>query len=361
MEKASRLTQKHLLLHTTTDKHGVPPTKRLFKVATLDPIPEFIGPWGRFGDPGQPRLTMCDSIFKLCLLNNWSLKKWVPAILLIARRGSESGEVRFERNLQTNSGVDWERAHKDDAPNVKDFANLDRVLSIMASFEDVESFLAVHTPPDDLIRTYLKQEGRVMEDLDHPDKVYKVVKALYGLHQAPRAWYETLANYLLGNGFKRGKINQTLFMKKQKEDILLVQVYVDDIIFVYNKESLQQKEDGIFISQDKYVAEILKKFNYTDVKSMIGSLMYLTTSRPDIIYLKGKPTLGLWYFRDSPFELVAYTDSDYAGATQDRKSTTGGYLLTKGFDAGRFQYMVSSIGMLNPSNVYISLCLCKVL
>ncbi|GJV00876.1 putative ribonuclease H-like domain-containing protein [Tanacetum coccineum] len=243
------------------------------------------------------------------------------------------------------------------------------------------------------------------KDPDHPDKVYKVVKALYGLHQAPRAWYETLANYLLSNGFNRGKIDQTLFIKKQKGDILLVQVYVDDIIFgSTNKElctgfeklmkdkfqmssmgeltfflglQVQQKEDGIFISQDKYVAEILKKFNYSDVKSastpvdlekplvkdgdaddvdvhlyrsMIGSLMYLTASRPDIMfavcacarfqvtpktshllavkrifrYLKGKPTLGLWYSRDSPFELVAYTDSDYAGATLDRKSTTGG-------------------------------------
>ncbi|GJY85191.1 putative ribonuclease H-like domain-containing protein [Tanacetum coccineum] len=104
------------------------------------------------------------------------------------------------------------------------------------------------------------------------DKVYKVVKALYGLHQAPRAWYETLANYLLGNGFKRGKIDQTLFIKKQKGDILLVQVYVNGISLVYNTARLQviQKEDGIFISQDKYVAEILKKFNYTDVKSMNG-------------------------------------------------------------------------------------------
>ncbi|GJU81454.1 putative ribonuclease H-like domain-containing protein [Tanacetum coccineum] len=252
------------------------------------------------------------------------------------------------------------------------------------------------------------------KDPDHPDKVYKVVKALYGLHQAPRAWYETLANYLLGNGFKRGKIDQTLFIKKQKGDILLVQVYVDDIIFgSTNKElctafeklmkdkfqmssmgeltfflglQVTQKEDGIFISQDKYVAEILKKFNYTDVKSastpvdlekplvkdgdaddvdvhlyrsMIRSLMYLTTSRPDIMfavcacarfyvtlktshllaikrifrYLKGKPTLGLWYSRDSPFELVAYTDSDYARATQDRKSTTGGcQFLDRGRD-----------------------------
>ncbi|GJS17011.1 putative ribonuclease H-like domain-containing protein [Tanacetum coccineum] len=274
------------------------------------------------------------------------------------------------------------------------------------------------------------------KDPDHPDKVYKVVKALYGLHQAPRAWYETLANNLLGNRFKRGKIDQILFIKKQKGDILLVQVYADDIIFgSTNKElctgfeklmkdkfqmssmgeltfflglQVQQKEDGIFISQDKYVAKILKKFNYTDVKSastpvdlekplvkdgdaddvdvhlyrsMIGSLMYLTASRPDIVfavcacarfqvtpktshllavkrifrYLKGKPTLGLWYSRDSPFELVAYTDSDYAGATQDRKSTTGGYLLTKGFDAGRFQYLVSSMSKEIGTPRYISL------
>ncbi|GKE43883.1 hypothetical protein Tco_1471167, partial [Tanacetum coccineum] len=71
------------------------------------------------------------------------------------------------------------------------------------------------------------------------------------------------------------------------------------------------------------------------------------TSRPDIIYLKGKPTLGLWYSLDSPFKLVAYTDSDYARATQDRKFTTED-LLTKGFDGGRFQYLVSSIGILNP-------------
>ncbi|GJT07052.1 putative ribonuclease H-like domain-containing protein [Tanacetum coccineum] len=68
------------------------------------------------------------------------------------------------------------------------------------------------------------------EDPDNPDKVYKIVKALYGLHQAPRAWYETLAKYLLDNGFHRGKIDQTLFIKKQKGDILLVHVYVDDIL-----------------------------------------------------------------------------------------------------------------------------------
>nr|GEY08396.1 putative ribonuclease H-like domain-containing protein [Tanacetum cinerariifolium] len=243
------------------------------------------------------------------------------------------------------------------------------------------------------------------EDPDHPDKVYKVVKALYGLHQAPRAWYKTLATYLLENGFPRGKIDQTLFIKRQKGDILLVQIYVDDIIFGFNNKDLckafeklmkdkfqmssmgeltfflglqvKQKQDGIFISQDKYVAEILRKFGLTDRKSastpidtekpllkdpdvedvdvhtyrsMIGPLMYLTSSRPDIMflvcacarfqvtpkashlhavkrifrYLKGKPHLGLWYLKDSPLNLVAYLDSDYAGASLDRKSTIGG-------------------------------------
>ncbi|GJX00427.1 putative ribonuclease H-like domain-containing protein [Tanacetum coccineum] len=223
------------------------------------------------------------------------------------------------------------------------------------------------------------QGHRQEEGIDYEEVfAHVVVKALYGLHQAPRAWHETLANYLLGNGFKRGKIDQTLFIKKQKGDILLVHVYVDDIIFgSTNKElctgfeklmkdkfqissmgeltfflglQVQQKEDGIFISHDKYVDEILKKFNYTDVKSastlvdlkkplvkdvdaddvdvhlyrsMIGFPMYLTASRPDIMF-----AVCLWYSRDSPFDLIAYTDSDYAGATQDRKSTTKD-LLTK--------------------------------
>nr|GEZ05120.1 hypothetical protein [Tanacetum cinerariifolium] len=102
------------------------------------------------------------------------------------------------------------------------------------------------------------------KDPDYLDNVNKVVKALYGLHKAPRAWYETLANYLLDNGFQRGKIDQTLFIKKQKGDILLVQVYVDDIIFGLQ---VKQKQDEIFINQDKYVAKILRKFGLIDGKS----------------------------------------------------------------------------------------------
>nr|GEZ89234.1 putative ribonuclease H-like domain-containing protein [Tanacetum cinerariifolium]GEZ90684.1 putative ribonuclease H-like domain-containing protein [Tanacetum cinerariifolium] len=86
------------------------------------------------------------------------------------------------------------------------------------------------------------------EDPDHPDKVYKVVKALYGLHQAPRAWYETLAKYLLGNGFHRGKIDQTLFIKRQNGDILLVLVYVDDIIFGSTKNELCNEFERLIVT-----------------------------------------------------------------------------------------------------------------
>nr|GEV94679.1 ribonuclease H-like domain-containing protein [Tanacetum cinerariifolium] len=156
------------------------------------------------------------------------------------------------------------------------------------------------------------------EDPDHPDKVYKVVKALYGLHQAPRAWYETLATYLLENSFQRGTIDQTLFIKKQKGDILLVQIYVDDIIFgATNKDlcksfeklmkdkfqmssmgeltfflglQIKQKKDGIFISQDKYDPDG-EDVDVHTYRSMIGSLMYLTSSKPDIMFACKKQTV----------------------------------------------------------------------
>ncbi|GJR56161.1 putative ribonuclease H-like domain-containing protein [Tanacetum coccineum] len=315
------------------------------------------------------------------------------------------------------------------------------------------------------------------EDPHFPKHVYKVVKALYGLHQAPRAWYARLSTFLLKHNYRRGTIDKTLFIKKNSRDIILVQVYVDDIIFGSTKKAwcdefevlmkgefemsamgeltfflglqVKQKPDGIFISQDKYVQDMLKKFDMESVRtattpyeaskpkskdepddavnvhlyrSMIGSLMYLTASRPDIMfavsacsrhqvtpltsnlnavkkifkYLKGQPKLGLWYPRDSPFVLEAYSDSDYAGSHGDRKSTTGGCqflgrrliswqckkqtivatssteaeyvaaanccgqvlkihtdenvadLLTKAFDGPRFNYLVVHIGMLNP-------------
>ncbi|GKB88789.1 putative ribonuclease H-like domain-containing protein [Tanacetum coccineum] len=196
------------------------------------------------------------------------------------------------------------------------------------------------------------------EDPDFPDRVYKVEKSLYGLHQAPRAWYETLSTYLLDNGFQREKIDKTLFIKRHKGDILLVQVYVDDIIYGSTKKELCnafEKFTEVKTASTPMETQkpLLKDEDGEEVdvhmyRSMIGSLMYLTSSRPDIMfavcawaryqvnpkvshlhavkrifrYLKYQPKLGLLYPKDSPFDLVAYTDSDYARASLDTKSTT---------------------------------------
>ncbi|GJS61193.1 retrovirus-related pol polyprotein from transposon TNT 1-94 [Tanacetum coccineum] len=238
----------------------------------------------------------------------------------------------------------------------------------------------------------------------HPDKVYRLKKALYGLKQAPRAWYDELSNFLVFEGFSKGSIDQTLFITKHREDTLLVQIYVDDIIFGSTNPKLSkrfgklmhskfdmsmmgelkfflgiqihQSPRGIFINQAKYAQEILKKHGMTSCdsigtpmatkhldadlsgtpvdqtkyRSMVGALMYLTASRPDIVhatcycaryqakptekhlttvkrifrYLKDSINMGLWYPKDTGFELTAFSDSDHAGCLDSRKSTSGG-------------------------------------
>ena len=241
-------------------------------------------------------------------------------------------------------------------------------------------------------------------DPGFPNHVYRLDKAFYGLKQAPRAWYETFAQFLLENGFTRGTIDKTLFYINKGNDLLLVQIYVDDIIFGSTNDKLCQKfsklmqsryqmsmmgelsyflglqvkqtDDGIFINQSKYTKNLLKIFNIlesssastpmdtatkldqyqgvevdvTSYRGMIGSLLYLTASRPNIMYstclcarfqaqprephlttiermfryLKGNPDLGLWYPRESDFNLIGYSDADFSGCKVDRQSTSGG-------------------------------------
>ncbi|KAJ9535875.1 hypothetical protein OSB04_un000963 [Centaurea solstitialis] len=242
----------------------------------------------------------------------------------------------------------------------------------------------------------LKEEVYVSQPegfVDHtkPNHVYILDKALYGLKQAPRAWYDHLSNALLDNGFYKGKIDPTLFIKTEGDDILLVQVYVDDIIFGSTNSDMctwfsdlmttrfemsmlrelsfflglqvLQKPDGILINQSKYIGDLLKRFHMDTssvaktpmasgtligadpkgkpvdqktYRAIIGSLLYLTASRPDIMfatcfcarfqanpkeshmmavkrilrYLKGTPNRGLWYPKESGFELVAFSDAD---------------------------------------------------
>ncbi|GJQ95148.1 retrovirus-related pol polyprotein from transposon TNT 1-94 [Tanacetum coccineum] len=256
----------------------------------------------------------------------------------------------------------------------------------------------------------LKEEVYVAQpdgfvDPDHPDKVYRLRKALYGLKQAPRAWYDELSKFLISKGFTKGIIDPTLFKIKYGEEILLVQIYVDDIIFGSTNPKflkcfeklmhgrfkmslvgemkfflglqIHQSPRGIFINQAKYTLEILKKHgmekgqsigtpmatkikldadlsgepvDQTDYRSKIGSLMYLTSSRPDIVqavcycvryqarptekhlkevkrifrYLRGTIHMGLWYPKGSGFELTAFSDADHAGCLDTRKSTSGG-------------------------------------
>ncbi|GJY70943.1 putative ribonuclease H-like domain-containing protein [Tanacetum coccineum] len=183
-------------------------------------------------------------------------------------------------------------------------------------------------------------------DPKYPKKVYKVVKALYDLHQAPRAWYATLSTFLLKSRYRRGTTDKTLFIKKDKNDIMSVQVYVDDIIFGSTKRSWCDEFEAL-------TKKILKKFDFASVKtastpietqkplvkdkeasdvdvhlyrSMIGSLIYLTAFRPDIMYLKGKLKLGLWHPRVSSFDQEAYSDSDYARTIVATSTTEAEYV-----------------------------------
>ncbi|WVZ81604.1 hypothetical protein U9M48_028959 [Paspalum notatum var. saurae] len=241
------------------------------------------------------------------------------------------------------------------------------------------------------------------EDPRKPNHVNRLNKAVYGLKQAPRAWYERLRDFLIMQGFKIGKVDMTLFTKDINGDLFICQIYVDDIIFGCTNEKLshefgdmmsrefemsmigelnfflgfqiKQVKGGIFIHQEKYCRDLLKKFKMGDCKpistlmstnehldadvdgkpidqsnycSMIGSLLYLTASRPNIMfsvclcarfqaapkeshltavksilrYLKHTPSIGLWYPEGANLELLGYSDSDFDGYRVDCKSTS---------------------------------------
>nr|GEV73872.1 retrovirus-related Pol polyprotein from transposon TNT 1-94 [Tanacetum cinerariifolium] len=250
---------------------------------------------------------------------------------------------------------------------------------------------------------YVSQPERFV-DPDSPNHIYRLKKALYGLKQAPKAWYDTLSRFFLANRFSKGVVDPTLFIQKTSKHTLHVQIYVDDIIFAltdprdcdrFSKEmsskfqmsmmgqmsfflglQVSQNPRGIFINQSKYANETLKKFDFhksdpvdtpmverskldedlsripvdqTRYRSMIGSLMYLIASRPDLVfamcmcaryqskptkkhlgvvkrvfrYLQGTINMGLWYSKDTAMELTAYADTNHAGCQDTRRSTSG--------------------------------------
>nr|GEW06412.1 hypothetical protein [Tanacetum cinerariifolium] len=190
-------------------------------------------------------------------------------------------------------------------------------------------------------------------DVDHPSHVYKLKKALYGLKQAPKAWYDELSTFLLQNRFSKGSIDPTLFTRRFDDDILVVRVYVDDIIFgstnpryatlfsdlMKNRFEMSMMGEMTFFLDKLDLDQIGTPVDATKYRSMIGALMYLTSSRPDIVlatcvcaryqdqptekhlkevkrifhYLRGTVNMGLWYTKDSGFELTKFSDADYAG------------------------------------------------
>jgi len=217
------------------------------------------------------------------------------------------------------------------------------------------------------------------EDHQHPNHVYKLKKALYGLKQAPRQWYERLKNFLLSNGYERGMIDKTLFIKKSNSEIILVQIYVDDIIFGTTKDNLceefvvamqgeiemsmmvelsfflglqvKQSKDGIFLSQSKYCKEILKKFEMESCKEvstpmpsscymdadvagkevdqtkygeLIGSLLYLTASRLDIMFTMCLSTR----FQANPKNLISRLQNEFSHISMGQPMLVCGILLT---------------------------------
>ncbi|GJS51803.1 retrovirus-related pol polyprotein from transposon TNT 1-94 [Tanacetum coccineum] len=220
----------------------------------------------------------------------------------------------------------------------------------------------------------LKEEVYVSQpkgfvDQDNPSHVYKLKKALYGLKQAPRAWYDMMSSFLLSQHFSKGAVDPTLFTRKVGNDLLLVQIYVDDIIFSSTntamcnefanlmttkfKMSMMGQIDSVdtpMVEKNKLDEDLQRTpVDATIYRGMIRSLMYLTSSRPGLIYpvylcaryqakltkkhlnavkwifryLKGTINMGLWYSKDTGMSLTAYADADHAGCQDTRRSTSG--------------------------------------
>ncbi|GJV45427.1 retrovirus-related pol polyprotein from transposon TNT 1-94 [Tanacetum coccineum] len=207
---------------------------------------------------------------------------------------------------------------------------------------------------NDILReeVYVSQPDMFV-DQDNPNHVYKIKKALYGLKQAPRVWYDLLSKFLLSQEFSKGTVDPALFIRRQGKDIFLVQIYVDDIIFaIFEKYGMVSSDPANtpMVEKSKLDEDIQgKAVDPTHYLGMVGTLMYLTTSRPDLTfavcmcaryqakptekhlyavkrifkYLRGTVNRGLWYPKDSSIALTAYADADHAGCQDTRRSTSG--------------------------------------
>eukprot|EP00253_Pinus_taeda_P002474 PITA_02474 len=222
--------------------------------------------------------------------------------------------------------------------------------------------------------------------------VCKLKKSLYGLKQVPRTWYYRLDKYLHQQGFSNGSADRNLYTNMDIDKLLIIVVYVDDIIFGSNKESMSQNFASV-IQQEFEMSLLGCNLSSNDVsvtvhqptyRSMIGSLLYLTSTRLDIMhavgivgrfqenpkethlqavkrifkYLQATQNFGLWYPRDTNLTLHAYTDADWAGSVDDRKSTSGGAFYMGSRLVSLFRKKQSSIALSTTKAEYVVVASC---
>ncbi|GJY53788.1 putative ribonuclease H-like domain-containing protein [Tanacetum coccineum] len=323
--------------------------------------------------------------------------KWIYKVKLDELGGILKNKARLvARGYRQEEGIDFEESF---AP----VARLEAIRIFLAFAAHMNMVVYQMDVKTAFLNGNLREEVYVSQpdgfvDKDKPNHVYKLKKALYGLKQAPRAWYDMLSSFLISQDFSKGSVDPTLFIRRDGKELLLVQIYVDDIIFAASTPELcdlfskitcskfkmsmmgkisfflglqiSQSPRGIFINQSKYALESLKKYGFDSCdpvdtpmvekskldedkegkvvdslhyRGMIGTLLYLTASRPDLQfaicmctqyqarpavkrifrYLKGTINHGLWYPKDSSIALTAFADADHAGCQDTRRSTSG--------------------------------------
>ncbi|GJS10321.1 retrovirus-related pol polyprotein from transposon TNT 1-94 [Tanacetum coccineum] len=285
--------------------------------------------------------------------------KWIYKVKLDELGGILKNKARLvARGYRQEEGIDFEESFAL-------VARLDAIRIFLAYAAHMNMIIYQMDVKTTFLNGILREEVYVSQpdgfvDQDNLNHVYKLKKALYGLKQAPRAWYDLLSKFLLSQEFSKGTVDPTLFIRRQGKDILLI----------------LQSPRGIFINQSKYALESLKKYGMessdpvdtpmvekskldedtqgkavdpTHYRGMVGTLMYLTASRPDLTfvvcmcaryqakptekhlhavkrifkYLRGTVNRGLWYPKDSSIALTAYADADHAGCQDTRRSTSG--------------------------------------
>ncbi|GJX25298.1 retrovirus-related pol polyprotein from transposon TNT 1-94 [Tanacetum coccineum] len=285
--------------------------------------------------------------------------KWIYKVKLDEIGGILKNKARLvARGYRQEEGIDFEESFAL-------VARLDAIRIFLAYVAHMNMIVYQMDVKTAFLNGILREEVYVSQpdgfvDQDNPNHVYKLKKALYGLKQAPRAWYDLLSKFLLSQEFSKGTVDPTLFIRRQGKDILLI----------------SQSPRGIFLNQSKYALESLKKYGMessdpvdtpmvekskldedpqgkavdpTHYRGMVGTLMYLTASRPDLTfvvcmcaryqakptekhlhavkrifkYLRGTVNRGLWYPKDSSIALTAYADADHAGCQDTRRSTSG--------------------------------------